>query len=233
MQRPTERDLGDARQLVTDASDDDLLAAMANKHNDLAVATAALEEFIRRHAVYVYRKCSNLVDRYGTASGWSQEEFAQEVFDRIYRSAHTYRPVFVLSSEGKLRRMKGWMGRIANHLLIDKHRRCIVSLFDDEFLKVLESPLEQRDFPNRIQKLLCAAVQQLTDNERLVYVRTLRYMQVGKRPRLPNQVSRALRDELQTTAANVRKIRERAKEKVTAYLAKNGEDITNLENYHE
>jgi DNA-directed RNA polymerase specialized sigma24 family protein len=228
MQRYTDQDLGDARLLVAEALDDELLDAMAKKHTDVALARAALEEFIRRHALYVYKKCSNLVDRYGTASGWDQQEFAEQVFDRVYKSAHTYRAIAALSREGKLKRMKGWMGKIANNLLIDKHRRCAVLLFDDEFLKVLESPLEQRDFPNRAQKLLCEAVQQLPDKERLVFVQTLRYMQAGKRPRLPNHAARALRDELQTTAANIRKLRERAKDKVAAYMANNGVDIAKL-----
>jgi DNA-directed RNA polymerase specialized sigma24 family protein len=230
MPRPAEHELREARLLAPDASDDELIGAMAKKHVDVAVATAALEEFIRRHRTPVYRMCSNLVDRYGTASGWTQEQFAEQVFARVYKSAHTYRAVTPLSPGGKLRRLKGWMGRIANNLLIDKHRRCTVALFDDEFLKVLESPLEQRDFPNRIQKLLCEAVQQLTDKERLVYVRTLRYMQADSRrhSRLPNAVSRALRDELQTTAANIRKIRERAKRKIHAYLSDHGEDVGNL-----
>ena len=230
MPRPSEQDLRDARFLSADASDDELLAAMATKHLDLAVATAALEEFIRRHRLSVYRMCSNLVDRYGTASGWTQEQFAEQVFARVYKSAHTYRAVPSLPAGAKLRRLKGWIGRIANNLLIDKHRRCTVSLFDDEFLKVLESSFEQRDFPNRIQKLLCEAMQQLTDRERLVYVRTLRYMQAGKtrRSRLPNAASRALRDELQTTAANIRKIRERAKAKVSAYLSEHGEHVDSL-----
>src|SRR5437660_8624712 len=106
--------------------------------------------------------CRNLVNRYGTASGWTHEQFAEQVFARVYKSAHTYRPINALSSSEKLRRMKGWMGRIANNLLIDKHRRCTISLFDDEFLKVLESTFGDQDFPNRIQKLLCEAVQQLT-----------------------------------------------------------------------
>src|SRR5438105_543601 len=127
MSRPTEHDLREARFLCADGLDDELLAAMGNKHVDLAVATAALEEFIRRHRLYVYRMCSNLVDRYGTASGWTHEQFAEQVFARVYKSAHTYRPINALSSSEKLRRMRGWMGRIANNLLIDKHRRCTIS----------------------------------------------------------------------------------------------------------
>src|SRR5438552_9103867 len=230
MSRLTEHDLREARFLCADGLDDELLTAMGNKHVDLAVATAALEEFIRRHRLYVYRMCSNLVDRYGTASGWTQEQFAEQVFARVYKNAHTYRAVPSLPAGAKLRRMMGWIGRIANNLLIDKHRRCTVSLFDDEFLKVLESTFGDQDFPNRIQKLLCEAVQQLTDKERLVYVRTLRYMQADRRrrPRLPNAAARALRDELQTTAANIRKIRERAKAKVHAYLSEHGEDVGSL-----
>ncbi len=220
--------LTESRLLVTDASDDDLLGAMAKKHEDLALARAALEKFMRRHVKFVYRACSNLVDRYGTASGWNHEEFSHEVFERVYKKAHTYRPVAALTAAGKLRRLKGWIGRITNNLLIDKHRRCRVLVFDDEFLKAVESPLEQSDFPDQTQKLLCAAIQKLPDKERLVYVRTLRYLEAGKRGRLPNQVSRALRDELQTTAANVRKLRQKAKEKVVSYMEANGADASGI-----
>ena len=89
MSRPTEHDLREARFLCADGLDDELLAAMGNKHVDLAVATAALEEFIRRHRLYVYRMCSNLVDRYGTASGWTHEQFAEQVFaEQVFVDHH-------------------------------------------------------------------------------------------------------------------------------------------------
>ena len=219
----SERELENARQLTSDASDAELLAAMAAQRGDPALATAALEEFITRHRLFVFKVSRNLVDRYGTASGWDDEQLAKAVFDRIYRSSHTYRDIDGLTESGRTRRLKAWIGRITNNLLIDKHRRCRAVLFDDSFLACVEVPSENDEFPTEVHRLLHEAVQKLPDAQRLVIVRTLRYMQAQRRhQRIPNAVCRQLREQLQTTSSNIRKLRKRAWSHIRQHFAENG-----------
>lgn len=218
-------ELQSARELVADASDAELLGAMAAKKTDMPLAQAALEEFIKRHRLAVYRICSNLVDRYGTASGWEAEEFAKAVFDRIFKAAHTHRDIDGQDKEKRLWRLKGWMGKIANSALVDKHRRSREVLFDDQFLAAVDDPEPPTDFPSRIHQLICDGVRQLPDRERLVMLRTLRFIQATKHQRLPNNVCKELRDTLHTTSANIRQIRKRAKNNLKAYFSQRGEDI--------
>jgi DNA-directed RNA polymerase specialized sigma24 family protein len=184
----SEQELASARELTPDASDAELLAAMAAQRADPAIAAAALEEFITRHRLFVFKVCRNLVDRYGTASGWDDAQFSKAVFNRIYRSSHTYRNIDGLTENGRSRRLKAWIGRIANNLLIDKHRRCRAVLFDEDFLKCVEVAPDAGDFPTETQRLLREAIQKLPDAQRLVIVRTLRYMQAREHQRLPNDV---------------------------------------------
>jgi DNA-directed RNA polymerase specialized sigma24 family protein len=230
----SERELENARELSQDASDAELLAAMAARRADPVIARAALETFITRHRLYVFKVCRNLVDRYGTASGWDDEQFAKAVFDRIYRSSHTYRNIDGLTESGRARRLKAWVGRITNNLLIDKHRRCRSVLFDDTFLACVEAPSDKDDFPTDVHRLLHEAVQKLPDAQRLVMVRTLRYMQARRQhQRIPNAVCRQLRDQLQTTSSNIRKLRKRAWSQIKQHFADNGVDFERMLNSDE
>ena len=221
-------ELASARELVGEASDADLLDGMAARDAQPALAVAALEEFIRRHRLFVFKVCRNLIDRYGTASGWNDEEFATAIFQKVYRSAHTYRNVDNITDVARLRRLKAWIGRIANNLLIDKWRRCRSVLFDDAFLQCLESAEPTADFPTEIHRLIFEAIQKMPDKERIVMIRTLRYMEARKHQRLPNDVCRELRDRLQTTSSNIRKIRKRANALIETHLAENGYEPTVL-----
>lgn len=218
-------ELQNARELVSDASNAELLGAMAAKDTDPSLAKAALEEFTTRHRLYIFRACSNLVDRYGTASGWEASEFAKAVFAKIYSHANTYRDIDQLNEDQRLKRLKGWMGKIANNLLIDRRRRIRDILFKPDFLAAIKDPGASYDFPTRTHELICEAVRQLPDRERLVIIRTLRYTHSSRHQRLPNNVCAELRGELHTTSANIRQIRKRAKSYLKAYFSQRGEDI--------
>ena len=212
--------------LVRDESDFGLLKLMARRDQDEAWADAAWREFYNRHKAYMWTVCGNVAeDLHGEA--WVEDIFVQ-TFERAYEKAATFKLPADVSGETETRLVRAWLGVIAANLLrrLLRNHECEQTKDDEEWDTIIDSAApsdarEEQDTPelSARRKLITEALDTLTEREQLVLRTTYQFYRIGKRfQRLPNSVSQELAQQLGTTPENLRKIRERALEKVRDYI---------------
>lgn len=212
--------------LVRDETDYGLLKLMARSDQDEAWADAAWYEFYGRHKGYMWTACRNVAeDLHGDA--WVEDIFL-ETFERAREKAGTFKLPPGTPPESETRLVRGWLGVIATNILrrLLRNHEAEHTKDEEEWSEILESAKDTKsndaqDTPELAaeRRLIAEALETLTERERLVLLTTYQYYRIGNKfQRLPNSVSYELAQQLATTPENLRKIRERALERVTDYI---------------
>ena len=204
-------------------TDEDLLFYMALKQDDQENASLAWGEFFERHWKYLLGICMN---RYGTAMGdLGVEDLVKDTFIRAYRKAATFKPAASGDADARRRRVRAWLGRIANRLFLAGWRKeCQVVLIDQLLddgveLPAKESSVSEDDASDPNLELVQRALTTLAEREREVLVASYAWYDKSQGwHRMPDSELAALAAKYQTTPVNIRKIRSRAKEKVEDYV---------------
>jgi RNA polymerase sigma factor (sigma-70 family) len=212
-----------ARTRFADETDEDLLLYMSMQTDDPSNAEEAWEEFFYRHSAYVLGVCRRFQRVLGNAGA---EDLAQETLIRAYRKAHTFKPL-ANGEPGEARvRIRAWLGQIANRLFLTTLRGApAVDPIDEGLSDKAEPPLVDQEglSPSPIAaarlRLMREALRTLTERERDVLLASFAWYEPGAGcHRMPTQELAALMERYQTTAVNIRKIRERALDKVQRYI---------------
>lgn len=210
--------------LVREETDCGLLNLMADGKQPWA--DAAYRAFYERHNVYLWKVCARSA-RAMQGDIWIEDVF-NDTFAQAYKKAHQFTlPADVTAAEAELR-IRGWLGAIASNFIRGKLRKFGREVNQDEpgweqlaaatALTALRTGPEL-SVPSNERQLIDAALKTLTDREALVLHTTFQYHRIGEKfQRLPNKVATELATALATTPENLRKIRERAMNKIRQYV---------------
>jgi len=203
-------------------TDEDLLFYIALKEDDPENAQLAWAEFFERHWRYLLGVCRK---SYGLALGdLGVEDLVKDAFIRVYQKAATFNPA-PNGATNQRRRVRAWLGKIANRLFLVSWRqeRRVISI-DELIADGIEPAIQERSDPkvdasNPQLELVCLALTTLTEREREVLVASYAWYDSSQGcHRMPDSELAVLAAKYQTTTVNIRKIRSRAKEKVEEYI---------------
>jgi len=210
-----------ARAEPADETDADLLLLMAMRSDDATGAAAAWAEFYRRHVPYLYAVC---LRAYAGLLGGEPgvADLVADTFHRAYERAETFEPGGIEDPDRIRRRVRAWLGRIAQRLFQTAMRARAslptVGLDPDRWQDVGPPPRPPAGDPRRIERVR-EAMRTLSEREQTVLRVTFQWYQLGRdHQRLPNDVAAELAEALRTTPENLRQIRRRALRKIEAYL---------------
>jgi RNA polymerase sigma factor (sigma-70 family) len=203
-------------------TDADLLVYMAMKDEDPGAAREAWAEFYTRHAGYLQAVCQRAYgDLLGGDTGVG--DLVAESFRRAFDRAHQFTAVDAAGPDDLRRRVRAWLGRIAQRLFQDalrsRRRLGLVHVEAEDWDRIpAPEPAAVPDLA-RVERV-CQALSQLSDREQRVLRVTFQWYRPGQtQQRLPSEVVDGLAEALETTPENLRQIRRRALEKVRASLA--------------
>lgn len=210
--------------MASGQSDEELIRLMAEPRPDSTEGHEAWREFYDRHRRYLF---SVILRAHGQGIGEARvAEIVQETFVRAYQKSGTYRPDDGASdTTSQRRRVRAWLGQIAENLIKDAFRRePQIVFFEDVAEPDLGDALgADRSCPSDSESLhrLEEALKELTDREQEVLRATAFWYQPGKRQqRLPNSAMAKLAADLNTTPDNIRQIRARAMSKLRKLVDK-------------
>ena len=211
----------EARDELSAESDAELLAYMAMASDDPAGARNAWETFYLRHVDYLYAVC---LRAYGSVLGGPQgaADLVADTFKRAYEHAGKFDAGGIEDAERLRRRMRAWLGRIAQRLaqtaLRGRGKLPTQMLQQEHWQQVAPAESPGPADPQRIGRVR-QAIAGLSAREQTVIRVTFQWYQAGKdHQRLPNDVAAELAETLQTTPENLRQIRRRALRKIKAFL---------------
>ncbi len=202
-------------------NDEELLVYMSLRSEDPAAAEEAWAEFYNRHLGYVFAHCKKA---YSTVLGdLGVSDLVQETFVRAFERAETFKSRGSTDGDAIRRRVRGWLGRIANRLFLDTFRGPAETTLPESDRIAATSPEDvddcELDQATPRVKLIREALATLTERERHVLRVTADWYQAD---RVHQRVSKAemttLAGQLQTTAVNIRQIRKRAIDKIRDYI---------------
>jgi RNA polymerase sigma factor (sigma-70 family) len=204
-------------------SDADLLLYMSMAADDSAAATAAWEEFYRRHVDYLYAVS---LRAFGPLLGGEPgvADLVADTLKRAYERAGTFNDGGIADHEKLRRRTRAWLGRIAQRLamtaLRDQARLPVRSIEPEQWQQIAEEPEDTGNHTNEDQRAaLKQALSDLSEKEQLVLRVTFQWYRMNsEHQRLPEHVCAELAASLQTTPENLRQIRRRALQKLTKVL---------------
>lgn len=198
---------------------------MSLEGEDRASAEEAWKEFYFRHQSYLLQVCKK---RFQSALGdLGVEDLVQETFVRVFKKAHTFKPLGNGSGHARAR-VRAWLGRIANRLFLSSLRgQPKIEFADDPFESIADEPAPMASEPESEESehlpLLRDALRTLTEREREVLIASYAWYEQGAGcNRMPSDELSALCSRFQTTAANIRQIRSRAFGKLEQYLEDHG-----------
>ena len=177
---------------------------------------AAWAEFYRRHEPYLRFVCRRAYE--SSLRAGLVDDLVHDTLVRAYERAATY-DAQQAEPDVSRRRARAWLGGIAANLFRSAFRRTPAFATLES---VEDTPTPEPDAssaPSPLEQALDDALATLSERERTVLRVTFLHTRPGENHRrLPNAVSSALADELGISPAGVRKIRQRALEKVEAAL---------------
>lgn len=207
--------------MVTE-TDEDLLVMMTWRDTDPEEAREAWAEFYNRHIGYIYAVCERVCQ--GLLSPDAIKDTAVDTFVKLYEGAAArYEPGDALSPDDGRRRVLGWLGVVAENVTRDRLRGrrdgTASKNIDWECWKSVEelpSVVESKD-----TAVVRAAMQEvLTDRECHVLRVYFQYFDPDNpSARLPSDILQELAEQLNTTHVNLRKIKERAINKLKQKLS--------------
>ena len=195
-------------------SDSELLLLMSYQEEDEVEAKLAFDEFRRRYNDILWRAC------YKVCSYYSQSEELQDiVFNNTLLSI--YKSNSYDETKGNILL---WIFGIAKNelwLALAEINSTEKPLSEDESykLELLTDYKSDEQFEDRFElKLLSNAINTLPEREQEILLTYHQYSDGNKH--LPDIVLERLKEKYQTTSPNIRKIKQRATEKVIAYMQK-------------
>lgn len=209
--------------------DDKLLEYMSWKDKDRKKAEWAFNIFYSRHVDYLEGlfeiRMKNLLDQ----KGFESEDIVQETFHRAYEKARTFKSEGETDPDRLRKRTRAWLGRIARNLLLPDHRSssvlAIYLMEDLEHFADLRGG-ESETHGNMIKWSREARDKCLDERERYILsVFADHYDPRKVINRHPNWVIEELRKLFNTTSANIRQIRARAKRKVKEYVERKIDEL--------
>lgn len=205
---------------VRDDTDEDLLVYVGWKAEHPELASAACDEFYRRHLKYVYA----VIDRaYGSELGKDGVmDMVTDTFLRVYERAHTYQPCGEKDQGRQRRNALAWVSTIAINLCRDHFRAPDTRiLLVDEWSESTEPLARDEEYVDPILtgdlRCIHEAMAKLSEREQTIVRVTMNYWKPGsEHQRLPNDVVEDLARTFDISSENLRKIRERAMKKIRA-----------------
>jgi RNA polymerase sigma factor (sigma-70 family) len=199
-------------------TDEELLFYTSLRGEDPENAQAAWAAFYQRHVAYLHGICRR---RYGRILGDGVQDLVQDTFIKVFDRASTFTNDGIADPDRARRRVRAWIGRISQHLFLDRFRQQPpvepVESPDD-----LPAPPALSPEPSREELLIGQALDELSDREQDVLQVTAEWYCEGQTQRVPNDIMEALALRWNTTAVNIRQIRHRATLKVKDYLCSHG-----------
>jgi len=219
---PPHSNLDDLTELTCTESDSSLLRLIADGKQPWA--DVAFRVFFARHRSYLWVVCSQVAANL-KGDSWAQD-LVNDTFARAYQKAGTFALPPGTKPEDESTVIRAWLGKIATRLLQQKLKR-----FGSDSTKTDEEwvAIENRHpsagealappVPSEELLLIEAALSTLPDREAHVLRVTFQYHRLDKCfQRLPNNVVQELAATLGTSPEYLRKIRERALNKVIQYV---------------
>lgn len=205
-----------AERLVDESlSDDELLAIVALKDQDLDSAKRAFDIFFNKYSRLLVTLC------YSICASWriaNSETIAEDIFQQTMVAIYQH-PTYD-SSKGKI---STWMSKIAQRKAYD-----LLNLGNTKESYIEEiGPIEfsyddeEDEIITPEKKILETALATLSDIERDVLMTYMRYQEGRKH--LPDQEMQRLCDYYKKTSDNIRQIKKRTMDKVKGYIQQNSE----------
>ena len=161
-------------------------------------------------------------------------DMVEDTFAEVYDKANQFRVPKDATGNVDLQRkyVRGWMGKIAEFKLrgyLRGHDRESTEGAAGWEILEKEHPIQNAEVESENSgdkndvdgdlKLVHDALEQLNERQQLVIRTTYQFYRIGEKfQRLPNKDAHALAKQLNTTPENVRKIRQRAMEKIREYI---------------
>lgn len=203
-------------------SDGDLLLCMSWRGEDPQGADAAFAEFYERHAKYLFAVC---LRSYATQIGRpGVEDLVQMTFWQAFERAGQFENEDGLDQDQARRRVRGWLGTIANRLFLDQlkaeKRRFRLVTGEDEQINLAESRESPVRTLSRDDELVRRGLREvLNDRERaVVEAYSMYYDPERDLQRPPDGVVEELCRLLDTTAENLRQLRVRSLRKLKEFI---------------
>lgn len=197
-------------------SDADLLGFMGMKEAEPNAARDAFAEFYFRHVRWLYaavckRRVANLI---GGEEG--AKDVTQETFRRSYLGAHTFDSGGSADPDTVRRRIRAWLGGIANNVIRDSLRSPDGMSHAVPISELLNEPIASpQTMTSPKVTLVRDALETLGEREKDVVLEAAYHFKLGERhQRLSNETSAALAERWNTTPENIRAIRSRAFKKI-------------------
>jgi RNA polymerase sigma factor (sigma-70 family) len=205
-------------------TDEFLLLCMALREEDRQRAETALTVFYERHCEYLHGVCYRKFESDSDGSKLAAD-FVQETFIRAYERAETFDQEPDLTADEARRSVRAWLGTIAKNLFLS-HRDADTQLLPPEQWQNLdgrhaeEERSEDPEHWSDERRLLEEALDTLNEKERIVMQFTYAYYRPSKEhQRLPNHVAQQIAEMIDTKPSTLRKIRQRAHEKIKRYVS--------------
>jgi len=219
---------GSAAADFSEPRDDELLARIARGADDPSGAHRAQAELYARHVRYLYGVLRRHQDKLLESAGVSAEDLVQETFHRAFERAHTFAAGEISDPDHLRRRVRAWLGRIAQNLLAD-HLRRFREVSASPYLERLScDEIELPSAPSPELEGVIDGLGELSEREQDVLRVTALYLRAGDHQRLPNAVSAELAARWGTTSENIRAIRSRAMKKLRSFVVARGLSVPEL-----
>ena len=214
--------------MFTDETDEDILVIISIK-DDKESSNHAFNEFHRRFKHFIYGMATKV-----TASLANSQELRDAVFQNtlidVFKYCHSFSSHGETDPEKVRKRIHGWLVKIAERQLksLLTGREIIMeaeNLSSSKFNSIddnLEVKPNEEELYNK--KVLSNALKLLNDRDQHIFITYWMYYEPGKESQaknLPSEVLKNLVAKYETSAANIRKIISRSKQKVFAYLEEN------------
>jgi RNA polymerase sigma factor (sigma-70 family) len=204
--------------------DDKLLTCVATGNSE--EKNHAFNAFYRRHEVYLYGICYNLVNRYKFGH-FSEEDIFQLTMAKARERAGTFKADGKSSAIALEDAADAWLGGIAKHAVLDLIRRkppCVpldsAALHQDDdgeqdklFIQNIEQQEDSEDM-----KLIREAIDTLSIREKEVAWAMSQFYVRREHQRTPTEELDQIVESLGISRENFRKIKERVRRKINQYV---------------
>lgn len=210
--------LQNEKQTYTSYSDEDLFVMMSFREENQAEAQESFNVFYDRYKGFLWNLCRYVCQN---VEYYDSEELAKDVFMNtmmtVYQNSHTYN-----ASKSKV---STWISNIAKHEMFDLLDVLKEKRIGEKTFIPFEDSIEIIDIDDNInietpeKKALDEALKSLSEKEKDILFTYTMYKD-GKK-HLPDEVMKFLCDRYETTSINLRKIKQRALEKVKNHISLN------------
>jgi RNA polymerase sigma factor (sigma-70 family) len=203
----------------TELNDEELLIEVAA--GDSEDKEAAFNEFYNRHATYLYSACERCLGQYGQGI-LEVDDIFTITMQKACKKAHTFRSNGDTDPEVLRRKVRAWLGTIAENVLRDRLRSRLETEDKDPETLAEISADDSRQVDSEEIQLVRDAIQSLNEREQQVIWAFAQFYRLGAgQQRIPSDQLDELVRSLRTTKENLRQIRSRGLRKIKQYVEAN------------